>query len=803
MSLDQYDPIINDAANEWNLDPKFLRAILMQENGKGDPRAVSRAGAIGLGQLMPDTAKAIGVTDPTDPVQSIYGAAKYLDAGLKTEGTPEGAALYYHGGPGWRGSYGPESRAYVPGVTAHYQSLSANGNAAPAPKRTQEASSGRIVTDAAPAKDTSDDDPLKLLPPAPKGGSMAPATTGGDDDPLKLLPPAPVATGTAADADVPPGAAWKSDTYNPVHAAAASLWSNVPTTDASIRSALEPTPGTVYSNIFPGAQTPEEAKAGTWHWAMPNMLRSPLLGLATPLSEAGTVDPIKGTYGADPNMVAGALALGGPMIGGLRFGGPMQFGDVPYAAVTGVNPLDPAILQRAQIRDITSPDVAAAPREPSGVAEPSTKQVEAPVPPDEGAGPQPAGAQITPPGVAQLTPRQEAAYRATAEGRKLIEPQITGEVDNNQYIPGISVNAAELEQTAVRARELKEARVASPEATDMAKAQEQRNNQVRGGYWEDTAKSPVDMETEQTAQKADIEADKQTVFAPGNIVHDTTMAPAVSKIDELLAKPVNLENTPLQTTLRALRQRLVDATGADAREMGPEQAWGLRQDIDRMTDKRMQADDPNLHYVGHELNAVADEIDKEIEAAAPGYAGMLGRYQQHARNIEEMQTLQQAERTFGLFQGPTRQMNYAPFQRFMQKVVDRRSTPSWDLNPYKSFSYETMQRLWNLRDDLRRVASAQELARAQGSDTAQNLMGLLRIYGRLGGDAAIHGIANLISPGWGSLVYQTVKTTAGPALAARAAARAAAAAREQMHGLLNPNVPLRVPPGQESPLTPP
>ena len=120
--LSQYDSVFQAAGEEWNVDPTLLKAMATQESG-GKANAVSPKGAQGLMQITPDTQKYLGVTDPTDPVQSIYGAAKYMSEALDKEGSPEGALLYYHGGPGWRQAYGPESRAYVPAVTAHYVAL--------------------------------------------------------------------------------------------------------------------------------------------------------------------------------------------------------------------------------------------------------------------------------------------------------------------------------------------------------------------------------------------------------------------------------------------------------------------------------------------------------------------------------------------------------------------------------------------------------------------------------------------------------------------------------------------------------
>ena len=133
--LSPYDPIIADASKAWNVDPNLIRAVMSQESS-GRAGAVSPKGAQGLMQIMPQTGAKLGATDLNDPVQNIYAGAKYLSQGLDTEGTPEGALLYYHGGPDWRSSYGPESADYVPGVTAKYAAISKQYPGAAAGKST-------------------------------------------------------------------------------------------------------------------------------------------------------------------------------------------------------------------------------------------------------------------------------------------------------------------------------------------------------------------------------------------------------------------------------------------------------------------------------------------------------------------------------------------------------------------------------------------------------------------------------------------------------------------------------------------
>ncbi|WP_025886498.1 lytic transglycosylase domain-containing protein [Asaia prunellae] len=75
-----YSDTIEDAGRRFNVEPALIRAVMMAESG-GDPKARSRAGATGLMQIMPDTARRLGV-DASDPVQSIYGAANLLSQHL-------------------------------------------------------------------------------------------------------------------------------------------------------------------------------------------------------------------------------------------------------------------------------------------------------------------------------------------------------------------------------------------------------------------------------------------------------------------------------------------------------------------------------------------------------------------------------------------------------------------------------------------------------------------------------------------------------------------------------------------------
>lgn len=106
---------IEAAAKKYNVDPAVIAAIIEQESG-GNASVVSRAGAIGLMQLMPRTAKGLGV-NPYDPAQNIDGGTRYFLYQYKAFGSVELALAAYNSGPGnvrnGNYMYFSETRGYV------------------------------------------------------------------------------------------------------------------------------------------------------------------------------------------------------------------------------------------------------------------------------------------------------------------------------------------------------------------------------------------------------------------------------------------------------------------------------------------------------------------------------------------------------------------------------------------------------------------------------------------------------------------------------------------------------------------
>ena len=122
----RYDSHIAEAAQLYQLPGEYIRAVVRVESDFV-PTAVSRVGALGLMQLMPQTARSMGVTDPFDPRQNILGGSRYLRVlANRFEGDLVLTTAAYNAGGGAVQRYGgippyAETQRYVRRVLDHYQ----------------------------------------------------------------------------------------------------------------------------------------------------------------------------------------------------------------------------------------------------------------------------------------------------------------------------------------------------------------------------------------------------------------------------------------------------------------------------------------------------------------------------------------------------------------------------------------------------------------------------------------------------------------------------------------------------------
>lgn len=124
-----YQALIDQAAIDHGLDPKLLHALIVTESAYR-PEAVSPAGAGGLTQLMPGTARELGVRDRFDPEDNVRGGASYLAQQIRTFGDLRLALAAYNAGPGRVARLGRvpdirETREYVDAVISCFLALTA------------------------------------------------------------------------------------------------------------------------------------------------------------------------------------------------------------------------------------------------------------------------------------------------------------------------------------------------------------------------------------------------------------------------------------------------------------------------------------------------------------------------------------------------------------------------------------------------------------------------------------------------------------------------------------------------------
>jgi hypothetical protein len=184
-----YASLINAAAQQSNIDPRLLTAVIGTESSFNPSAVNASTGATGLGQQIPATAQSLGI-DPKDPGQSIQGAARQLAENLQRYGNPEQAVMAYHGGTD-PNNWGPNTQDYLAKVSNAYKSqgqamdqaqaqpasndpldqmLAAKASGAPVPA-TQPASASADPLDAMLAQKASGQEPVANV--VPRGTPLA------------------------------------------------------------------------------------------------------------------------------------------------------------------------------------------------------------------------------------------------------------------------------------------------------------------------------------------------------------------------------------------------------------------------------------------------------------------------------------------------------------------------------------------------------------------------------------------------------------------------------------------------------
>jgi soluble lytic murein transglycosylase len=121
----KWEGLIGVSARQQGLPPELVKAVIAAESDF-DPEAVSRTGALGLMQLMPGTARYLGVIDPLRPEDNVAGGTRYLREMIERYGDLSRALAAYNAGPAAVDRHGGippyrETRDYVKRVLTYYR----------------------------------------------------------------------------------------------------------------------------------------------------------------------------------------------------------------------------------------------------------------------------------------------------------------------------------------------------------------------------------------------------------------------------------------------------------------------------------------------------------------------------------------------------------------------------------------------------------------------------------------------------------------------------------------------------------
>ena len=118
-----YSALFQQSGTQYGIDPDLLRSVAKVESNF-NPNAISPVGAKGLMQMMPDTAKSLGI-NPNDPAQSIDGAARLLKENIDRYGNIDDGVRAYHGGTDKK-NWGPKTENYLDKVSTNFNGLKYN-----------------------------------------------------------------------------------------------------------------------------------------------------------------------------------------------------------------------------------------------------------------------------------------------------------------------------------------------------------------------------------------------------------------------------------------------------------------------------------------------------------------------------------------------------------------------------------------------------------------------------------------------------------------------------------------------------
>ena len=691
MALSDYAPIFQSAGQQYGVDPNLLMAMASMESS-GNPNAVSPQGASGLMQFMPDTARALGLSNPNDPSQAIPAAAKLLVQNAHQFGGPAEAVLAYHGGTNPQ-NWGPKTRAYLAKVSNAYQQLK-NGNPVASTNQNQTDNdafsaafgSGTQGSASAPSQEAQD------AFSAAFGNTGTPAKTTPSKAPQKA--PAKVSGSTAYIANRPFG--FSDEVMARLPFAKDAVAGGLALVDAAgnrLTGQNGPPLGQTYQNNLAALNQQQKAYEAAHPVLSPAAGVLGLFGAGAPT--AATANVATQTL---PQMIKSGAKAGATLGALFGVGTPSEQGDfLGGRAANALTGAATGAVTGSALPVIGTGLVAAA---------------------------RPVGNAIN-----KLFPSMNDA--ADAKARGLIEQFAGGQVplvNDAQIVPGSQPTLPETSGNAGVAGLYRAMRDANPNSPLVAR--EAENAAARKSFLEGATGVPEDIEAAAAARDKAASAQLGQIF--GKNTQQADVAPVRQQIQDILNGPSGAR--PAVKSAMQDVQNILDNGGKPITD--PETLYNsARKGIDDL----ISGKDLTKAYgaqAARELLSVKDKLDDAIEGAAPGFKQYLSDYSSASGPISSMKFLQ------GLNLTDTKgNVTLGNVQRAIKRLDAQQAAPG--AKAADAVTDTQRDALIALRDDLLRSQNT-SLGKAIGSNTVQNAINQSKIGGLSGKTSGL--IQNFAAP---------------------------------------------------------
>lgn len=747
MANNAYDDDFDAAGKKYNVDPQLAKTVFQIESSGGKNTGPSIPGdpdsPIGPMQMRPSTAKALGV-DPKDPHQAIDGATRYLAEGLAATGTPQGALMFYHGGPDTSG-WGPKTQAYAARGAELYPTMKISSSSA-----SPQASSDAVDPEFA--------NRWGLSTPANNNAEPASAPVSGDDFSARWgigkSPNAAPAVATPAATAPPASTANATDKYEgwDVPGAAPSPAAAQPSAISyeNLTHTLAPAPNTTYGTVLPFAR---DNATGALRPALPTSLRDlaqggldllhgPTTGTVTPKATMALTTMVPGMM---PSPGAGTGALVAAANGSTEVpaaaldraavGRAAQVSDIanqnqlqsdaPLSAAFKANPgaAKPQTVTAAGPADVNPLASATPVREPNPLstnAAASKATTEAPVAPPANAQEAKELAAIPEkvPPAPLIPPATEAAAGSRAD--QLLKHFSTrqGQGANEDLVPGYTPTLAQKYNDPGIATLERGLQSTNPGPFAL---REEANNKAISGFVDNLRGHPEDVANAEAQRDIATAGLRDAAFANKS---DVDATPVTESINSILAGPDG-KRAAISKTLTDVQKSL--HVGGDASaplETDPEMLYGVRKHINDLLSPVAQRDNPELQAASSQLSKVKSSLDDVIEDGAPGFKDYVKEYASQSKPIDAMKFLQSSNLTDA--NGNTTLQKVDSLLKTIQK---QQSAPG--IQKSSAVTDDQLSALNTLRNTLR-ARSASFGGKALGSNTFQNLATNSRVAGVAG-----------------------------------------------------------------------